>query len=214
MQKTMTDGRIKGLVVAMIQGQRLALYGKAIECMRPKKLYKLADVPSLLTAAEAANKVLEAKAAMPRLEKLDIPSEPIFPDTLRAMSVHAPWAYLIVHGYKTEEYRSRNVNFRGLFLTHASQSKASDWVIDEYNLPRAEVEAMRGCIVGAAKITGTHHISPEDGWAHEIGNEIAFPKIVPNVSGQQSQFWKASTPERVKAFNHAWMKLEEMEYDL
>jgi hypothetical protein len=48
-----------------------------------------------------------------------------------------------------------------------------------------------------------------DGYYYELENPIAFPEAIP-VSGQQSIFWPASTPERQKAFAQAWQLVHEM----
>lgn len=48
-----------------------------------------------------------------------------------------------------------------------------------------------------------------DGYYYELENPIAFPEAIP-VSGQQSIFWPASTPDRQKAFEQAWQLVHEM----
>lgn len=42
-------------------------------------------------------------------------------NTLPALSIRQPWAWLIANGYKTLENRSTLKNFRGDFLIHASK---------------------------------------------------------------------------------------------
>lgn len=41
---------------------------------------------------------------------------------MKALSIHQPWAWLIVNGYKTIENRSWNTKYRGPVLIHASKN--------------------------------------------------------------------------------------------
>ncbi|MBR8838892.1 MAG: ASCH domain-containing protein [Stigonema ocellatum SAG 48.90 = DSM 106950] len=50
-----------------------------------------------------------------------------YPEQLRALSVREPWASLLVHGCKNEEYRGRNTKRRGLVLIHSSLTYQIDW---------------------------------------------------------------------------------------
>jgi hypothetical protein len=47
-----------------------------------------------------------------------------------------------------------------------------------------------------------------DGNRYLLRNAIAFSKPLQGIKGQQSVFWGATTPERVKAFAEAWMILQ------
>jgi hypothetical protein len=45
---------------------------------------------------------------------------------LRAISIHAPWAWAIMAGHKAVENRTWRTKYRGRLAIHASQSTASD----------------------------------------------------------------------------------------
>jgi hypothetical protein len=130
---------------------------------------------------------------------------PIFPIELRAISVHAPIAWLICKGYKAEEYRYRPTKRRGLTLIHASGSRDSDLLIEDYSIPVEEVA--RKAIVGAVRIADC--IPSSEGYAYILEEPILFQEAIAPVRGQQSIFWAASTPERVQAFNRAWELLNQ-----
>ncbi len=136
----------------------------------------------------------------PRMNKSN---ERLFPIELRAISIHAPWAWLICNGYKSEEYRSRATKRRGLTLIHSSGSKDSDHILAEYKIPIQQIH--RQAIIGAVNLVDC--IEENGDYAYILEDAIAFPKPVKPVSGQQSIFWAASTPERIKAFNQAWAML-------
>lgn len=123
-----------------------------------------------------------------------------FPPELRAMSVHAPWAWLICQGQKTEEYRTRSTKRRGLTLIHSSGTKDSDYILEQYGIPIREIH--RRAIIGAVTIVDC--VGSNDNYAYILENPIFFPIPIQPVSGQQSIFWSASTPERIQAFNQAW----------
>ena len=134
-----------------------------------------------------------------------------FPDTLRAMSIHFPFAWAIVHGEKDFEYRSRATKYRGIFLIHASSTKDSDEFIGEYNIPEDQI--VRKAIIGAAELLECVEDAEHGGYFYELDNPIAFEEAIP-VSGQQSIFWPASTPERVRAFNRAWQQIPKYSFDI
>jgi hypothetical protein len=130
-----------------------------------------------------------------------------YPETLRAMSIHFPFAWAIVHGEKDFEYRTRATKYRGIVIIHASSTKDSDEFIAHYNIPPEQV--VRKAIIGAAELVNCVKDDESDGYYYELENPIAFPEAIP-VSGQQSIFWPASTPERQKAFAQAWQLVHEM----
>ena len=163
-----------------------------------RKLYTLHEVSEAL-----------ASRAMPET-KTEIPDEPIYPGELRAMSLHAPWAYMMAKGWKSEEYRSRTTKFRGIFLIHASQSKDSDEVIGDYNLNRQEVIDARSNIVGAARCTGSAYSESCTCHVHDIEDQIFFPEPIGPISGQIQQFWMPKDRATIKAFNKAWLQLKEL----
>lgn len=127
-----------------------------------------------------------------------------FPDRLRAMSIHFPFAWAIVHGEKDFEYRTKATKYRGIFLVHASGTKESDEYMAEYNIPQEQI--VRKAIIGAVELLDCVEDTKEGGYYYELDNPIVFEEAIP-VSGQQSIFWPASTPERVWAFNCAWEQI-------
>lgn len=133
-----------------------------------------------------------------------------FPDELRAMSVHGPWAYMITKGYKLEEYRTKATKLRGWILIHCSQSKDSDDFILDYKLPKATIDKMRGKIIGAAHVDDCYFMPEDDCYAYELSQAMLFePKFWMPAKGQQSIFWAASgDPERMAAFGRAWQLIE------
>lgn len=129
--------------------------------------------------------------------------KPIYPSSLRAMTLHFPWAYLICTGQKREEYRSKTVKYRGLFLIHAGQSKDSDYIILEAGIPREKI--VRGAIIGAAELL--YSFEDSEGAVHKLGKPVLFDTPIRPVSGCQAQLWGAKTPQAIEAFNQAWKLL-------
>ncbi|MBO3459969.1 hypothetical protein G7B40_040290 [Aetokthonos hydrillicola Thurmond2011] len=133
------------------------------------------------------------------------------PSNLRAISIHAPFAYAICLGLKDEEYRTQPTLIRGWILIHSSQSKASDQYFTDYGIDIAnalggtpEAIAKRGAIIGACKLTDCIG-SPGD-YAYCLKSPILFDKPIEGIRGQQSIFWGISDkfPERLEAFKLAW----------
>lgn len=147
---------------------------------------------------------------MSQQSAIKMPSDPIYPDWLRAMSMHFPWAWLIAKGYKSEEFRTKTVTYRNVFLLHASQSKASDDVIKEFNIPKTEI--VRGAIIGAATITDSIYeiVDGHQYAVHILDNAIYFPKPITNISGQIQQLWKPKDTPTIQAFNKAWTMIQNM----
>lgn len=129
-----------------------------------------------------------------------------YPETLRAMSIHFPFAWAIVHGKKDFEYRTKATKYRGIFLIHASSSKDSDGFIAHYTIPQEQI--VRKAIIGAAELVDCVEDDEGGGYYYELINPIAFEEPIP-ASGQQSIFWPASTPERDGAFRRAWQLVQE-----
>jgi hypothetical protein len=71
-----------------------------------------------------------------------------YPETLKAISIHAPHAYAICMGIKQAEYRTQPTNRRGWILIHASQSKDSDHCFADYGISKDTIK--RGAIIGAS----------------------------------------------------------------
>ena len=128
-----------------------------------------------------------------------------YPESLRAMSMHFPYAWAIVNGVKDFELRTRATRYRGFVLIHASSSKDSDDLIVEHSIPPDQI--VRRAIIGAAELFNCTESPEEGGFYYELLNPIAFDKPIP-ASGQQSIFWPASTPERDQAFKAAWEQIQ------
>lgn len=136
------------------------------------------------------------------------------PESLRAISIHAPHAYAIVLGIKEEEYRSKATKYRGWVLIHSSASKTSDEWLEEYGLDGLENDLLRQAIIGAAEITDC--VGESGDYTYEIGKAVTFPKPIEGIKGQQSIFWGISDkyPERKAAFAHAWAMICEFEEEI
>lgn len=166
-------------------------------------LYAIAGGSRLYTLDEVHEMILSKKIMSNTAPKIEIPSHPIFPETLRAMSCHFPWAWLISQGYKLEECRSRPTNFRGQILIQASGSTESDEIIRQYRIP--EIAIARKAIIGAATIIDCQETGDGE-YAYILEDAIALPQPIP-CKGELRTFWKADTQERIHAFNRAWMML-------
>ena len=139
-------------------------------------------------------------------ETMPVTATTPYPETLRAMSIHFPFAWAIVHGKKDFEYRTKATKYRGIFLIHASSSKDSDEFMAHYDIPQDQI--VRKAIIGAAELVDCVEDDKGDGYYYELINPITFEKPIP-VADQQSIFWPASTPERDRAFKQAWKLVQE-----
>jgi hypothetical protein len=108
---------------------------------------------------------------------------------MKALSVHQPWAWAIVHGIKGIENRSRRTYYRGPLLIHASKSRRE--LGDDYSellpgLPPVE-ELPFGAIVGIVRLVDCVSLDEVEGdrfatgpwcWlleeAQPIASEIAW----------------------------------------
>jgi len=91
---------------------------------------------------------------------------------MRALTIHQPWAWAIVHGPKRIENRSWSTNVRGWFAIHAGKSTQSyathhDVVSQLIGRPLPSVSDLPfGAIVGVARLVGCSRIeSIRDPWA-------------------------------------------------
>jgi hypothetical protein len=127
---------------------------------------------------------------------------------LRAISIHAPFAYAICLGLKDEEYRTQPTKIRGWILIHSSQSKASDEYFKDYGIDIAI--AKRGAIIGACKLTDC--IGSHRDYAYCLESPILFDKPIEGIRGQQSIFWGISEkqPERLEAFKLAFGMIQSL----
>lgn len=78
---------------------------------------------------------------------------------MKALSIHQPWSWAILHGGKAVENRTWPTSYRGPLLIHASKSKASfdrqnaDVWRDLYGVQLPSWESMvKGAIVGMAEL--------------------------------------------------------------
>jgi len=78
---------------------------------------------------------------------------------MKALSIHQPWAWAILHAGKTVENRTWSTRYRGPLLVHASKTKASydreakfDWLkMYGIALPKWEELAV-GALVGVVEL--------------------------------------------------------------
>ena len=123
-----------------------------------------------------------------------------FPDTLRALSIAGPYAYLITIGQKYSERRTWKTNFRGIVLLHVSTGR-------EYGEP--QTKDMMSAIIGAAEIYNcTSNLEFSGYYDHWMRNPVLFKQLIPNVSGARN-YWKHKNSAHVKAFNWAWEQIQE-----
>ncbi|WP_199336842.1 hypothetical protein [Oscillatoria sp. FACHB-1407] len=128
--------------------------------------------------------------------------QPKFPETLRALSIAGPYAYLIATGEKLSEGRSWRTNFRGIVLLHVSTGK-------DYGEPQSK--DMISSIIGAAEVYDcTPDPEYEGYYDHWMKNPILFEKYIPNVSGARN-YWLPKTSEHIKAFNRAWEQIQQQQ---
>lgn len=76
---------------------------------------------------------------------------------MKTLSIHAPWAWAIVHGHKKVENRTWATSHRGRLAIHASRSRDSDAIASAIlgslgiELPSADA-LPRQCIVGEVQL--------------------------------------------------------------
>jgi hypothetical protein len=78
---------------------------------------------------------------------------------MKAITIHAPWAWAIIHGHKRFENRTWRTQHRGLLAIHAGDSRSSDQLgiktirsagIEPPTID--ELDAIRGTIVGTVEL--------------------------------------------------------------
>lgn len=104
---------------------------------------------------------------------------------LPALSVHQPWAWLIVAGFKDIENRSRRTHYRGPVLIHAGLNRRLirpevwDWMAGRHRIVLPE-EMHFGGVVGVVDLVDcvTAHPSP---WfsGKGFGYVLANPRRLP-----------------------------------
>jgi hypothetical protein len=107
-----------------------------------------------------------------------------------ALSVRQPWAWLIVHGWKNIENRSRRTSHRGPVLIHASKGMTHDEYMsclffmggfcetEDINLPPF-VELQRGGIVGVATVLDCVRWYTSEWFCGEFGYVLAAARPLP-----------------------------------
>ncbi len=126
-----------------------------------------------------------------------------YPPNLKAISIHAPFAYAICMRLKKEEYRTQPTKRRGWILIHASQSKASDEYFYTYQIDINKVK--RGAIIGAVKVNGC--VGNLNNWAYQLDSPVLFEQPIEGVKGKQAIFWSANSEELQKAFTLASLQI-------
>lgn len=128
-----------------------------------------------------------------------------YPEKLKAVSVHPPFAYAIVRGLKKEEYRSQATKRKGWILIHASKSTTSDECFADYGIHPGSIK--RGAIIGACKITGCRQAG-FDNYAYQLAEAFEFKSPIDCV-GSQSIFWSATNEQRKVIFTLASNQIRE-----
>jgi hypothetical protein len=85
---------------------------------------------------------------------------------MKALSIHQPWAWAILHAGKTVENRTWSTRHRGPLLIHASKTKSSydrearlDWLkVYGVELPKWE-ELVAGAILGVVELVDCLQVS-------------------------------------------------------
>ena len=129
-----------------------------------------------------------------------------YPESLKAISIHAPHAYAICLGLKKAEYRSQPTDRRGWILIHASQSKDSDSYLADYGISKDTIK--RGAIIGAAQITDCTWDAEYGCYAYHLSQPILFDQPIEGIKGCQAIFWGAKQPNKQAAFAIAWGMIE------
>jgi hypothetical protein len=95
--------------------------------------------------------------------------------TTKTLSLHAPWAWAILHHGKNVENRSWATSYRGfLNLHHAKSAPYFDedcqWLLDEYGIkvpPKSELHL--GCILGSTYLYNCRYSEVDDGFWGQAG---------------------------------------------
>lgn len=132
-------------------------------------------------------------------------TQPNFPDSVRALSIAGPYAYLIATGEKEAEGRSWNTNFRGVVLLHVSTGR-------DYGEPQSK--DMISAIIGAAELYDCTPNEEYEGYYHHwMENPVLFKNFIPNVAGARN-YWKPKTAAHTQAFNLAWEQIRQQSSEL
>jgi hypothetical protein len=127
------------------------------------------------------------------------------PQTLRAMTCHAPYAYALALGLKVEEYRYRATNYRGWLLFHSGVSTASDSAFQYLDI--TPEEAKRGFIIGAGYLNDCQQSG--NYYAYQIVTPLLFQNPL-RIRGKQQILWSPSDDNESKIFDSAWRIIQTM----
>lgn len=110
---------------------------------------------------------------------------------LRALSLHRPWAWLILHAGKDIENRTWDTGYRGPLILHSARG-ANQWVLGKIEIDfgaDAAREAARPGFIGIADLSSVHSARECGGqcspWAEPSGmhwvmtSPRAFPAPLP-----------------------------------
>lgn len=105
---------------------------------------------------------------------------------MKALSIRQPWAWLIIHGGKDIENRSRRTHLRGRIYVHASQGMTRDeYTIGELmaeengvKLPAFD-DLQRGGIIGTVEIVDCVDDHQSPWYFGPFGYVVANPEPLP-----------------------------------
>jgi ASCH domain len=125
---------------------------------------------------------------------------------MKALSIHQPWAWAILHAGKNVENRSWRTNYRGLLLIHAAKSRVSydrqdakAWR-ERYGVELPPWESLTtGAIIGVVEVVdcvrvgaggdvgrfGNSEWAVEGGYGWVLANARAFAVTLPFRGGQR-----------------------------
>jgi len=93
---------------------------------------------------------------------------------IRALTLYPHFAWAIVNGRKSSEYRSRRTHYRGAILVHASCKAPDPFLPDGTPVPP---NLPRGAILGAAEIVGCE--GEYNDWEWLLANPRRFVHPIP-----------------------------------
>jgi predicted SPOUT superfamily RNA methylase MTH1 len=119
---------------------------------------------------------------------------------MKALSIHQPWAWLIIHGGKDIENRRWNCHHRGTLYIHASKKRDELEYLEAWNWARKHVdpdirmphmqELQYGGVIGRVKMVDSVKKHESKWFTGPYGFVFKFPKKTDYypVSGQQGLF--------------------------
>lgn len=107
---------------------------------------------------------------------------------MKALSIHQPWAELILQGRKSIELRTWRTNYRGRFAIHAGQTVEEEACI-AYGLDPARV--VRGALVGTVQLADILRLD-EAAWAVLRDQHLSLRDFPGPMFG-----WRLADPQRL-----------------